>query len=105
MVGPGAGIAPFKAFADEKDYVKKQQGEEDQYGPMTLYFGCKARNWDYLYKEELLKYHDEKLIENYHVAFSREQEQKVYVQDVLEKHRENVIVDIFEKEGAFYICG
>jgi len=91
MVGPGAGIAPFKAFADEKDFVKKQgiylficlkkgefsnesvAGEEDQYGPMTLYFGCKARNWDYLYKEELLRYHDEKLIENYHVAFSREQ--------------------------------
>jgi len=104
MVGPGAGIAPFKAFADEKDFVKKQ-GEEDQYGPMTLYFGCKARNWDYLYKEELLRYHDEKLIENYHVAFSREQEQKVYVQDLLEKNKDNVIVDIFEKEGSFYICG
>ena len=48
-------------------------GEEDSYGEMTLYFGCKARNWDYLYKEELLKYHDDKLVENYHVAFSREQ--------------------------------
>jgi len=47
--------------------------KDNPYGPMTLYFGCKGRNWDYLYKPELLKYHEDKVLENYHVAFSREQ--------------------------------
>jgi Sulfite reductase, alpha subunit (flavoprotein) len=72
MVGPGAGIAPFRGFVEEKGHLSKVGGN-NVWGEMTLFFGCKARNWDYLYKEELLSYHENKVIENYHVAFSREQ--------------------------------
>jgi len=104
MVGPGAGLAPFKGFIEEKVFAQQEE-KDNPYGPMTLYFGCKGRNWDYLYKPELLKYHEDKVLENYHVAFSREQEQKVYVQDLIEKHQDIISKDLFEKNMTFYICG
>ena len=52
---------------------------------MTLYFGCRARNWDYLYKDELLKYHDDKIAENYYTAFSREKVE-IFVSAIVSNH-------------------
>lgn len=71
MVGPGAGLAPFKGFIEEKAFLKKE-GKENPFGEMTLYFGCRGRNWDYLYKEDLRKHHEDGTLDNLHVAFSRE---------------------------------
>ena len=84
MIGPGAGIAPFRGFIEEKIFLKLSSNftyiisrlnlldQDNPYGEMTLYFGCRGKDWDYLYKEELSKHHEDKNIENYHVAFSRE---------------------------------
>jgi NADPH-ferrihemoprotein reductase len=104
MVGPGAGIAPFKGFIDEKAYLLKTGGE-NTYGEMTLYFGCKGNNWDNLYKEELAQHQSEGVLQNYYTAFSREQEKKVYVQDLIQKNREEMNKLLFEQGGVLYICG
>jgi len=104
MVGPGAGIAPFKGFIDEKAYLMKTGGE-NTYGEMTLYFGCKGNNWDNLYKEELAQHQADGIIKDYYIAFSREQEKKVYVQDLIQKNREQMSQLLFEQGGVLYICG
>jgi NADPH-ferrihemoprotein reductase len=104
MVGPGAGIAPFKGFADEKAYLIKTGGE-NTYGEMTLYFGCKGTNWDNLYKEEFAQHQAEGILKEYSVAFSRETEKKVYVQDLIQKNREQMNQLLFEQNGVMYICG
>ena len=104
MVGPGAGIAPFKGFIDEKAHLNKT-GEENLYGEMTLYFGCRGTNWDHLYKEELAQFHAEDLLKDYYVALSREQEHKVYVQDLIWKNKDQVTKLLFDTNGVLYMCG
>jgi len=104
MVGPGAGIAPFKGFVDEKAYLARTGGE-NPYGEMTLYFGCKGREWDYLYREELTQYCAEGIIKDHHVAFSREHAQKVYVQDLIGKNKYEMTKLLFESGAVLYICG
>lgn len=104
MVGPGAGIAPFKGFVDEKAYLANS-GEENTYGEMTLYFGCKGRDWDNLYADEFKQYNEEGVLNKLYIAFSREQQQKVYVQDLVGKNKEEVSKLLFEDNGVVYICG
>lgn len=72
---------------------------------MTLYFGCKGREWDHIYRDELEKHHVDRHLQNYHVAFSREQTQKVYVQDLLARNKNEVAQVLFENHGTLYICG
>jgi NADPH-ferrihemoprotein reductase len=104
MVGPGAGIAPFKGFVDEKAYLM-ETGGENTYGELTLYFGCKGNKWDNLYKEELAQHQANGILKDYYVAFSREQEKKVYVQDLIQKNGEQMSQLLFEQNGTLYICG
>jgi len=73
-------------------------------GETILYFGCRHRNEDYIYEEELAKYKDEGLLTKLYVAFSRDQAQKVYVQHLLEQNGEEVW-KILDKGGHIYVCG
>jgi NADPH-ferrihemoprotein reductase len=104
MIGPGAGIAPFKGFVDEKAHLARS-GEANPYGEMTLYFGCKGREWDNLYREEFVQYHADGIVKNFYTAFSREQNQKVYVQDLIGKNKEEMAKLLFESNANLYICG
>jgi len=104
MIGPGAGIAPFRGFVQEKETLEAKN-ENKFWGELTLLFGCRNRNSDYLYKEELEKYQSSGVLKNLWNAFSREQEKKVYVQDLFDSHKEELIQLIFEKNATVYICG
>jgi NADPH-ferrihemoprotein reductase len=55
MVGPGTGVVPFIAFSEEREYIKSKNPEEN-FGVAHLYFGCKDRNEDYIYKDEIAKF-------------------------------------------------
>ncbi|XP_078535757.1 NADPH--cytochrome P450 reductase isoform X2 [Lissotriton helveticus] len=102
MIGPGTGIAPFVGFIQERSWLK-EQGKE--VGDTVLYYGCRHANEDYLYKEELKRFHEEGVLTQLNVAFSRDQEQKVYVQHLLKKNKENVWKLIHEDNAHIYVCG
>lgn len=101
MVGPGTGIAPFRAFLQDRHFLMTQGHAP---GKNWLFFGDQKAKFDYLYQSELENFRDQKLLTNLHTAFSRDQEQKVYVQHrMLENAKE---LYAWLEEGAyFYVCG
>ncbi|XP_063810046.1 NADPH--cytochrome P450 reductase isoform X2 [Pseudophryne corroboree] len=102
MIGPGTGIAPFVGFIQEREWLK-QQGKE--VGDTVLYYGCRHEHEDYLYKDELRKFHQDGVLTQLNVAFSRDQKEKVYVQHLLKKNQENVWKLISEENAHIYVCG
>ncbi len=97
MVGPGTGIAPFRAFLQER-----AAGEGK--GKNWLFFGDQRREYDYLYGDELERYRAEGNLERLSLAFSRDQETKIYVQHRMLEEAEALWEWI--RDGAFfYVCG
>lgn len=100
MIGPGTGIAPFRAFVQERRVLK---GEGKELGPAMLFFGCRDPEQDYLYREELETAAADGLIE-LHTAFSRSGPERVYVQDLVRKQGAQVW-QLIEGGAVIYICG
>ena len=73
-------------------------------GDTILYFGCRHKEQDFLYQEELDEYCNSKTLTKLHVAFSRDTDKKVYVQHLLRENKEEVW-RVIESGGHFYICG
>jgi NADPH-ferrihemoprotein reductase len=101
MIGPGTGIAPFRGFIQERAKMKK---EGKPVGETVLFFGCRTRAEDFLYEEELDEYVKEVPL-TLHVAFSREQEEKVYVTHLLKEQAANIWRIIGQENGHLYVCG
>jgi sulfite reductase (NADPH) flavoprotein alpha-component len=97
MVGPGTGIAPFRAFLQERE-ASEAQGEN------WLFFGNPHFTQDFLYQVELQGYLKSGVLSKLDVAFSRDQADKVYVQDKLRKNGAEVYAWL-EKGAHFYVCG
>ncbi|MFO7725462.1 MAG: assimilatory sulfite reductase (NADPH) flavoprotein subunit [Oceanipulchritudo sp.] len=97
MVGPGTGIAPFRAFIEERKVLGAT-------GPNWLFFGDQHFNSDFLYQTEWQGYLKSGLLNRMDVAFSRDTDRKIYVQHrMLENARD---LYAWMKEGAFfYVCG
>ncbi|KAJ2785405.1 sulfite reductase [NADPH] flavoprotein component [Coemansia interrupta] len=102
MAGLGTGMAPFRAFIEERA-VRQQQGAA--VGPMTLYFGSRHRAMEYLYGEELEAYHAAGLLTNLRLAFSRDQRDKVYIQHRMRQDAALLADHMLAADGAFYLCG
>ncbi|MEZ0481099.1 bifunctional cytochrome P450/NADPH--P450 reductase [Planococcus sp. SSTMD024] len=100
MVGPGTGIAPFRGFIQARKVLKEQGA---RLGAAQLYFGCRHREEDFLYEEELKQAGELGLIE-LHSAFSRQQQEKVYVQHLMEQNAQEIL-GLLEQGGHLYICG
>ncbi|XP_074640456.1 NADPH-dependent diflavin oxidoreductase 1-like [Tubulanus polymorphus] len=96
MVGPGTGLAPFRSFIQKRT----SQG----YGGMMLFFGCRNENKDYYCKEEWLDPTARGLLQVF-TAFSRDQEDKIYVQHLIKIHADLVWNWIHEKRAWFFIAG
>ena len=97
MVGPGTGIAPFRAFLQERDFRKAN-------GKNWLFFGDRNAATDYIYRDELEAYQASGLLTHLDLAFSRDQEAKIYVQDrMIEKGAE--LFQWLEQGGYFFVCG
>ncbi|MCA1176898.1 MULTISPECIES: sulfite reductase subunit alpha [unclassified Pantoea] len=97
MVGPGTGIAPFRAFLQER----QSTGAE---GKNWLFFGDQHQEHDYIYEDEMSGWQQSGLLTHLDLAFSRDQEEKIYVQNrMLEKGAE---LYAWLQDGAyFYVCG
>lgn len=97
MVGPGTGIAPFRSFLHERAAAA---GE----GRNWLFHGARHRDHDFLYREEITTFHSEGTLDRLDVAFSREQEEKVYVSHLMGGHGEDIYRWL--RDGAvLYVCG
>jgi sulfite reductase (NADPH) flavoprotein alpha-component len=97
MVGPGTGIAPFRAFLQERRATRAK-------GPSWLFFGDQKSSCDYLYEDELARHLSDGSLSRLDLAFSRDQDEKIYVQTRMLQQGK----DIWQwlEEGAhFYICG
>ncbi len=98
MIGPGTGIAPFRAFI-------QQRIEENSSGENWLFFGEQHFNTDFLYQLEMQKYHKQGVLSRLDVAFSRDQKDKIYVQHRLMENAKLVWQWLNEKNAYLYICG
>jgi sulfite reductase (NADPH) flavoprotein alpha-component len=97
MVGPGTGIAPFRAFLEER----RATGAK---GKNWLFFGDQKAASDFLYREELLGMEEAGLLTRLDLAFSRDQAEKIYVQQrMLESAPE--LWAWLEQGAHFYVCG
>ncbi|MEM9710040.1 MAG: assimilatory sulfite reductase (NADPH) flavoprotein subunit [Pseudomonadota bacterium] len=97
MVGPGTGIAPFRAFLQQREV----DGAD---GKNWLFFGNPRFTQDFLYQTELQGYLKSGLLSELSVAFSRDQKEKIYVQDRL-RERGADLYQWLENGAHFYVCG
>lgn len=97
MVGPGTGIAPFRAFVEER-------AERGAKGESWLLFGDQKYSYDFLYQLEWQDHLKEGSLTKLDVAFSRDQPEKYYVQDVMRENATELYAWL-EKGASFYVCG
>ncbi len=97
MVGPGTGIAPFRAFLEARE-VSGAKGDN------WLFFGDREQENDFIYRDELTAWQESGLLTKLSLAFSRDQAEKIYVQTrMVEQGRE--LFEWLERGAYFYVCG
>jgi sulfite reductase (NADPH) flavoprotein alpha-component len=97
MVGPGTGLAPFRAYLQERAAIGAP-------GENWLIFGEQRSKCDFFYEEEFLAFQKQGILTRFDTAFSRDQDHKVYVQHrLLERSKE--VYAWLEKGAHFFVCG
>jgi len=97
MVGPGVGVAPFRSFLAER-------AQHAPCGPAWLFYGDQHEATDFSYREEWEQFLEEGTLTRIDTAFSRDQAQKLYVQDRMREHGAELVRWL--QDGArFYVCG
>lgn len=97
MIGPGTGIAPFRAFLQERNAAAAP-------GDNWLFFGGQHFAYDFLYRSEIDAYLDSGLLTRFDPAFSRDQAEKIYVQHRLLEHAREIWSWI-DRGASIYVCG
>jgi sulfite reductase (NADPH) flavoprotein alpha-component len=102
MAGLGTGLAPFRAFVQERAW---QRDQGMPIGDVFLYMGARHQREEYLYGEEWEAYQDAGIITLLGRAFSRDQPQKIYIQDRMRQTIDDIRRAYLREDGAFYLCG
>lgn len=109
LIGPGTGVAPFVGFLQHREMQKNSAEFADQaFGEIFLFFGCRNRSQDFLFKEELMRLQKVDILSKLYVSFSREaisQEDPKYVQDNIKRNAEQVLQLIYNQKAVIYVCG
>uniref|UniRef100_A0A674NWL4 Methionine synthase reductase n=1 Tax=Takifugu rubripes TaxID=31033 RepID=A0A674NWL4_TAKRU len=118
MVGPGTGVAPFIGFLQQRE-EQRRQNPLATFGETWLFFGCRHRDQDFLFREELESFVSSGVLSHLQLSFSRddpeEQEgadetisptaQRRYVQHNLKLHGRQVTDILLKQKGCIYVCG
>ena len=110
MVGPGTGVAPFVGFLQHREKLQEQH-PDGKFGAMWLFFGCRHKDRDYLFREELRHFLKTGVLTHLKVSFSRdaapdgEEAPAKYVQDNLQRHSQQVARTLLQENGYVYVCG
>lgn len=102
MAGLGTGLAPFRAFIQ---YRAMQKAQGKKIGDILLYLGARHQREEYLYGEEWEAYLDSGVITLLGAAFSRDQPEKIYIQDRMRQSISQIVKAYIVEEGSFYLCG
>jgi len=97
MVGPGTGVAPFRAFLEERE-VRGSKGKN------WLFFGERNSKTDFFYENELKALEKKGVLTKLDLAFSRDQEEKIYVQDRMRENSRELYAWL-QEGGYFFVCG
>ena len=97
MCGPGTGIAPFRAFLEDRKATAAK-------GRNWLFFGNPHRATDYLYQDEIEGYIEDGTLAKFDVAWSRDQKEKLYVQHLMVQNGAE-LWEWLSNGAAFYVCG
>ncbi|MFJ5446580.1 sulfite reductase subunit alpha [Methylobacillus methanolivorans] len=97
MVGPGTGIAPFRAFLQERQASQAP-------GKNWLFFGDQTRASDFIYEDELTVMMKDGVLNRFDLAFSRDQAEKIYVQTRMRENGKELYAWL-QDGGYFYVCG
>ncbi|KAF2763463.1 sulfite reductase flavo protein alpha-component [Pseudovirgaria hyperparasitica] len=111
MIGPGTGIAPLRSLVHERD-MYLDEVDSDNKGRFSsssrsrdiLFFGCRNRASDYFFEREWHSFSQKRTLDIF-TAFSRDQRQKVYVQDLIRKYAHQVFSAVDTNDGLVYVCG
>lgn len=111
MVGPGTGVAPFIGFLQQRE-KEREANQEATFGEMWLFFGCRHKDKDFLFREELEKFVHNGTLSHLIVCFSRDEpdaaetvNRPTYVQHNLILHAKNLAKILLEDKGCLYVCG
>lgn len=113
MVGPGTGVAPMRSLIWERLSLRRihpqangddPSGGTRELGENVLFFGCRKRKSDFFFGDEWTEL-ERKMRLQVFVAFSRDQNEKVYVQDLIKQQSELVFRLLHQAQGTIYVCG
>eukprot|EP00455_Lapot_gusevi_P010460 TRINITY_DN1472_c0_g1_i6.p1 TRINITY_DN1472_c0_g1~~TRINITY_DN1472_c0_g1_i6.p1 ORF type:complete len:654 (+),score=255.01 TRINITY_DN1472_c0_g1_i6:90-2051(+) len=102
MVGPGTGVAPFRAFWHEFEHLRNGGAE---LGKSWLFFGCRRQQEDWIYQDEMESAVAKGALTQLTIAFSRHQEQKEYVQHKVKQNGSEIWQLIDQGRAHFFVCG
>ncbi|VDN98495.1 unnamed protein product [Rodentolepis nana] len=102
MVCAGTGIAPFLGFLQERTFIKSKGG---RLGEAMLFYGCRNRGQDCILPNELNEALERGVFSHLQIAYSRDQEHKIYVQHLMRDLSETIWALLKFRCGYFYVCG
>lgn len=98
MVGPGTGVAPFRAFLQERQALGAK-------GKNWLFFGAQREKCDYSYSKDFAQFKRDGILTRLDCAFSRDQAHKIYVQTRMLENAEEIWKWIDSEGAQFFVCG
>uniref|UniRef100_A0A673ZRA5 Methionine synthase reductase n=1 Tax=Salmo trutta TaxID=8032 RepID=A0A673ZRA5_SALTR len=113
MIGPGTGVAPFIGFLQQRE-KEREENPEAEFSETWLFFGCRHRDRDFLFREELQGFVANGTLTHLKVSFSRDTQDGTetqtetgprYVQHNLLSHAKDIINLLLKENGYLYVCG
>ncbi|KAI5617111.1 methionine synthase reductase isoform X2, partial [Silurus asotus] len=111
MVGPGTGVAPFIGFLQQRQ-KERERNQDSSFGETWLFFGCRHKDRDFIFREELERFVENGTLSHLKVCFSRAEQDNdgsepnpKYVQHNLLLHAEQVARILLKENGCLYVCG